>query len=701
MPAWALLFLSISAFAQSSIRGFPPPLEAEHRQRELKARLIPEASRIRTYMQRMSAEPHHAGSPASRAVAEYALGLLREWGFDARIETFEALLPYPTSRVVELVEPVRYRARLQEPILEEDSDSGDLHQLPTYNAYSASGDVTAPLLYVNYGLPDDYEHLKRLGIDPKGKIVIARYGQSWRGTKAKVAHEHGVAGCIIYSDPRDDGYFRGDVYPAGAFRPPHGVQRGSVMDMPLYVGDPLSPGWASEPGSKRLKLEEAQSIMKIPVLPMSYEDASALMRHLGGPVAPEAWRGALGFTYHVGPGPAKVRLKLDFDWSTRPVHNVIARIPGTDWPDQWILYGNHHDAWVNGASDPLSGASSLLESARSLAEMRRTGWRPRRTLLFALWDAEEFGLVGSTEWVEKHQEELDQKLAVYINSDSTGKGGIGASGSHSLEQFVREVLRDIQDPASGKPLLEARRPPRNGSTATPEEFRLGSLGAGSDYVAFLDHAGVSSLNLGFGGEGGGGVYHSIYDSFAWYTRFSDGDFTYGRTLSAVTATMLMRLSGAAFLPFEFGSVARTIQRFSEEIVKVAGKDAGKLDLRDLNTELGKLAAAAKTLEADYQAAARRDSAPPDRLGPINEALYRTERAWTLASGLPGRPWYKHHLYAPGMYTGYGAKTLPGVREAVEAARWEEANQQATVASGAIRSLTAELGRISAMLRALP
>jgi N-acetylated-alpha-linked acidic dipeptidase len=409
------------AWAQTDIRGFSPSQAKVEREHEDQARALPEPQRIRSYMERMSQEPHHAGSPASKLVAEYAAGLLREWGLDVRIEEFEALLPYPTVRMLEMVAPVKYRAKLQEPVVAEDKDSADKNQLPTYNAYSASGDVTAPLVYVNYGVPEDYEELKKLGIDVKGKIVIARYGKSWRGTKPKVAYEHGAVGCLIYSDPRDDGYFQGDVYPKGPFRPPAGAQRGSVMDMPVYVGDPLSPGWASERGAKKLPIAEATSIMKIPVLPISYEDAKPLLQNLEGPVAPEGWRGALPFTYHVGSGPASVHLKLDFDWATKPLYNVIATIPGSVNPDEWVIYGNHHDAWVNGAHDPLSGAAALLETARALGTMRKNGWTPKRSIKFALWDGEEFGLVGSTEWVEKHQEEINTKTVVYFNSDTNGK----------------------------------------------------------------------------------------------------------------------------------------------------------------------------------------------------------------------------------------------------------------------------------------
>ncbi len=697
------------------MRGFPPSEWQARRDLEEKARAIPRPDRVKVYLERMAAEPHAAGSAQSKAVAEYALGLMKEFGLDARIENFEALMPYPTARKLEMTAPRQFTARLNEPALSDDADSADAGQLPTYNAYSASGDITAQVVYVNFGLPEDYEYLKTKGIDVKGKIVLARYGKSWRGTKPKVAAENGAAGCLIYSDPREDGYFQGDVYPKGSYRPADGVQRGSVLDMPMMVGDPLSPGWASEPGSKRLKIEEAKSIMTIPVMPISYADAQPLLAELGGPVAPESWRGALPLTYHVGPGPTTVHFQLDFDWTTKPLHDVIGKIPGSVYPDQWIVYGNHHDAWVNGASDPISGAASLLEAARTLATMYKQGWRPKRTIVFALWDGEEFGLLGSTEWAEKHQEELATKAVLYMNSDSNGRGSLNASGSHALEPFLAEVLRDINDPVSGKPLLDAtrRRAGRDGAapqpTVTSGEYRIGALGAGSDYVAFLDHIGVSSLNLGFGGEGGGGVYHSIYDSVAWYERFADTDFAYGRALAQVTSTVLMRLADAAVLPFEFANLASTVKTYVDEIRKeTESRTTGpnRSDRPTMLAELAKIgaqadaiAASAKSLNESLRAALPKlAGASQDQLAKLNESIYRAERGLLTANGLPKRDWYKHTLYAPGMYTGYGVKTLPGVREAVEASRWEEARAEAAKVADALRRVNQQLGEALSQVR---
>lgn len=686
--------LAAAGYAQAPLRGFPEQEWAARHAFEEKLRAIPESQRIGRHIQRMASEPHHAGSPASRAVAEYARALFREWGLEAEIEEFEALLPYPGERIVELVSPRKFKASLKEPRLNEDKDTGHRNQIPAYNAYSGSGDVTAPLVYANYGMPADYEVLSRHGIDVKGKIVIVRYGGGWRGTKAKLAAEHGAAGCLIYSDPRDDGYFRGDVYPKGPFRPPHGVQRGSVLDMPLAPGDPLTPGWASEKGARRLSREEAPSIMKIPVLPISYADAEPLLAELDGPVAPEPWRGSLPITYHLGPGPATVRLKVESDWSQRPVYNVVATIPGAVWPDAWILYGNHHDAWVHGAHDPASGAAVVLETARTLAEMQKQGWRPKRTLKFALWDAEEFGLVGSTEWVEKHREELRRKLVAYINSDSNGKGSLHAGGSHTLEHFVLEVMRDNADPETGKNLLDAARE-RGRSDGN---YRLTPLGAGSDYVAFVHHAGIASLNLGFTGADPGGIYHSIYDTYRWYTNFSDGGFVFGRALTQVMATALSRLTDAPVLPFEFGRFTRTVTTYLKDIVNEAGKDGARLDLTQVIVELNRLSTAERAYEIQLaRLLPKLANQPPERLAELNRALYGSERALLHDAGLPGRDWYRHLIYAPGLYTGYGAKTLPGIREAMERKRIQEANVEAKKLAEVLNAMHAKIEQATRLL----
>ena len=693
---------------QAPIRGFFEHSAEAQREREERFRAIPKPENLREYMRVISEEPHHAGAPGSRKVAEYVLEKFKAWGLDAEIEEHEALMPFPTERVLELLGPESYKAKLEEPRVEVDKDSADAGQLPSFNAYSADGDVTGELVYVNYGIPEDYEQLAKLGVDVKGKIVIARYGRSWRGIKPKVAAEHGAIGCLIYSDPRDDGYFQGDTYPIGPYRPEHGVQRGSVMDMPVHPGDPLTPGWGAEQGGRKLDRSESKTLLKIPVLPIAYADALPLLRNLRGPLAPESWRGALPITYHVGAGPARVRLKLAFDWQVRPLYNVIARINGSEQPDQWILHGNHHDAWVNGASDPTSGNVVLMETARGLGELIKTGWRPKRTIILASWDGEEWGLLGSTEWVEKHKDSLATNAVVYINTDSTGKGWLSMGGSHSLQAFINEVARDVPDPrGSGDSVLDARRKHEieeartdaDKNKARRGDLRLAALGSGSDYTAFLDHLTIASLNLGFGGDGGGGVYHSAYDTFHWYTTFSDGDFSHSAALSRVIGTTLLRLADGDVLPFEFRGAATTFREYVEELEKLDGATA--LDFSELRAAVMKLTAAADSFEAALKRLHGLDAEALERARPtlahLNEILYTTERAFRHEPGLPRRDWFKHLVYAPGFYTGYGVKTMPGIREAIEQRQMDEARQFVPIVAAALSRLSADINRATEIL----
>jgi N-acetylated-alpha-linked acidic dipeptidase len=705
----------MSPHAQTvGLRGFAADAVAEQRQREQQFRAVPDSARLKEYVNEMAGEPHVAGQPSSRRVAEYALGKFQSWGLDARIESFEALMPWPTERRVEMTAPSPYTLALKEPALPQDPDSTDANQTPTFNAYSGDGNVTGQVVYVNYGMPADYEQLDRLGISVRGRIVLARYGAGWRGIKPKVAYEHGAVGCLIYSDPRDDGYFAGDVYPAGAFRPEQGVQRGSVMDMPIHPGDPLSPGWASEPGARKLAQADAATILKIPVLPISYGDALPLLRALKGPVAPEAWRGALPITYHVGPGPSELRMKLAFEWRNRPLHDVIVRIEGSTFPDEWIIFGNHHDAWVNGADDPTSGAAALMETARGLSELLKAGWRPKRTIVLALWDGEEWGLLGSTEWAEKHADELRDKAAVYINSDSTGKGWLSAGGSHGLQTFMNEVARDIPDPRTGRPVVEEAR--RRSVMAAPAAdrdqvsadpaLRLQPLGSGSDFTPFLQHLALSSLNVGFGGEGGGGVYHSAYDTVNWYRNFSDSDYAYGRTLSQLTGTLLMRLADAAVLPFQFSDTADTLMRYVGELEKLAASKAGTtnraIDLVPVRTAVEALKRAGQIYEQAYSGLPDAPSASllgRRELRDLNRTLLTSERALGNSDGLPRREWFKHQIYAPGFYTGYGVKTMPQIREGLEEGRLDEAAGGVRTVSAAVNALAERVEQAARTLTA--
>jgi N-acetylated-alpha-linked acidic dipeptidase len=726
------------------LQGYSSDSAAAERDWEAKFRAIPDPAALRAYMQRLSARPHHVGSAYDRENAEWILSQFKEWGLDARIETYDVLFPTPKERAVELIEPTRFTARLGEPSVAGDpTSSQQTEQLPSYNAYSIDGDVTAPLVYVNYGVPEDYEALDRVGISVKGAIVIARYGGSWRGIKPKVAGEHGAIGCLIYSDPRDDGYYQGDTFPNGPFRPADGVQRGSVMDMPIYPGDPLTPGVGATKEAKRLPLSEAITLTKIPVLPISYGDAQPLLAALKGPVAPERWRGALPITYHIGPGPAKVHLRARFNWDTKTIYNVIARIPGSAYPDEWIIRGNHHDAWVNGAQDPVSGTSALLEEARGLAALARQGWKPKRTIVLCVWDGEEEGLLGSTEWAEDHAEELRRNAAVYINSDSNGRGYLEVQGSHTLERFINGVARDVEDPETKLPVWKRLQLWRLANAAAADrqeprqraDLRIGALGSGSDYTVFLDHLGIASLNLGYGGEDGGGIYHSIYDDFYWYTHFSDADFVYGRALAQTAGTAVMRLADAELLPYDFDGFTDTIRRYIEEVTKLAQEKRDQIVERNRQLDEGLFTATEdprqKTVPPPKEAvppflnfaplenglaALQRATGLYDQalaraadhggaalaratLRDANARLIAVERALTLDDGLPNRPWFKHQIYAPGFYTGYGVKTLPAVRESIEQKQWQVADEQIVRvgkvlenAGEAIQGATAELAR---------
>jgi N-acetylated-alpha-linked acidic dipeptidase len=738
---------------QAALVGYSPSAGQSEREWETKFRAIPDPANLREYMRHLSARPHHVGSPYDKDNAEWILAHFKEWGLDAHIERFDVLFPTPKVRLLEMLAPTKFTAKLEEPALAVDPTSNQKsEQLPTYNVYSIDGDVTGPLVFVNYGLPEDYEKLDRLGISVKGAIVIAKYLHSWRGVKPKVAAEHGAIGCLIYSEPQDDGYTRGDVFPQGPMRNPDGVQRGSVMDFAsASPGDPLTPGIGATPDAKRLPLNEAKSITKIPVLPISYGDAQPLLAALAGPMAPDKWRGSLPIPYHVGPGPAQVHLKVAFNWDIKPVYDVIAKIPGSVAPDEWIIRGNHHDAWVNGAEDPISGQVSLLEEARALGLLLKQGWKPRRTIIYTAWDGEEPMLLGSTEWVETHADELRQHAAVYINSDSNARGVLNMGGSHSLEQFINGVARDIEDPeakmsenktsgnkmsvwqraqlskiAKAKSADDPNDDPKESRKELRQrtDLRIDALGSGTDYTAFLDHLGIATLDLGYADEDEGGIYHSVYDDFYWYTHFSDKDFVYGRALAQTVGTSVMRLADAEVLPFDFVNLADTVEMYTKNLQKLLA--AKQEEIRERNRELDEgvfqatfdprrptvtppreevpphlnfapMQNAVDSLTRSarhYQQALSQKQASLDedavaaKLGAVNRELIESERRLTNADGLPRRPWYKHLLYAPGVYTGYGVKTVPGVREGIEQKRYAEAEQEIVRVSKALEDESA-------------
>ena len=746
MPLSLLLVMS-NAGAQP-LYGFSSSNSAEQVKLEASFRALPDPANLRLYMQRLSARPHNVGSPYDRENAEWIRAQMTAWGWNSSIESFEVLYPTPKTRLLEMTEPVQFAARLQEPEQSCDPTSGQsTEQLPTYNAYSTDGDVTGPLVYVNYGLPEDYKELARLGVSVKGAIVLAKYGKSWRGVKPKVAAEHGALGCILYSDPKDDGYWVDDVFPDGPMRNTNGVQRGSVMDFPsTSPGDPLTPGYGSVTGAKRLSVKEAGAITKIPVLPISSGDALPLLVQLKGRVAPEAWRGALPLTYHVGPGPAKVHLKLEFNWEQKTLYNVISRIQGSSAENEWVIRGNHHDGWVNGASDPISGQVCLLEEARALGQLHNQGWQPRRTIIYCSWDGEEPGLLGSTEWVETHAEDLRHHTVAYVNSDGTGRGCLKMSGSHILENLANAAAHEVQDPET-KATVWKRAQAYKISTATNavernqvrehSDLMLEPPGSGSDYTAFLDFLGIPCVDFGFDEESNDhGVFHSIYDDYFWYSHFSDTNFLYGRALAQTIGSTVLRLADADVLPFEFTDLSEVVQKYSDELQTLLKHKQEDLEERHRELDDGiyqltsdpqrpkgppeaevvppelnfaplknsqkALAAAASRYQKAFTKAqeAFGDPSQASKLQRLNEILLQSERSLTDSAGLPHRSWYKHLLYAPGVYSGYSSKTMPGIREGIELGHYDEAERQIARIAKALDAETALLTSAAAVLESM-
>ena len=732
------LFLTVfhPSFAQQKITGFFQQNAQRQLAFEKQFDSLLSTSNQDEWMKFLTAGPHHIGSAKGKANAAYMATLFRQWGYETELVEYHVLFPTPKFRSLELLGDKPYKARLEEPVMAEDKTSGiKSEQLPTYNAYSADGDVTAELVFVNRGIPADYEELERMGISVKGKIVIAKYGGSWRGIKPKVAAEHGAIGCIIYSDPSDDGYVAGDVYPKGPYRPGQGVQRGSVMDMPVYPGDPTTPGYGSTENAKRLGREEVTTIMKIPVLPISYEDALPLLQSLKGPVVPDGWKGGLPITYHAGPSTSKVRLHLEFNWDIKPLYNVIAKMKGSHFPDQWVIRGNHHDGWNMGAADPISGMVAEMEEARVIGALAKKGFLPKRTLVFCAWDGEEPALLGSTEWVEDHAAELQKKTVAYLNSDGNSRGFLGIGGSHALENFFNEVAADVQDPQTGVSVLERKYAKTLASADRSTKakilgnryMKISALGAGSDYSPFFQHLGIPSANIGFGGEGSGGEYHSIYDSHDHFTRFKDPGYHYGTALAKTAGRAMLRLANADVLPFDYNTLTGTITEYLTDLKAMLEqlRSDAEMENKLINDKVYQLAAdpqlkfalpktklsvpylefspvenAIAVLKKDTEALKKRlsgaDQLDAVQLDKLNAILYQAEQKLLYEKGLPRRPWYKHQIYAPGFYTGYGVKTLPGIREGIEEGNWSEAQERIRILASTLADFDSTIKAALAM-----
>ncbi|MGH9712513.1 MAG: M28 family metallopeptidase [Candidatus Acidiferrales bacterium] len=693
------------AGGSGAIRGFLPARVEAERALEQELRSIPDAARAESNLRHITAEPHMAGTEASHRVAEWLRDQYRSFGFDAEIVSYSAWLPQPREVKLELTAPETKQLATPEQPYEMDKDTFDKRAVAAFNAFSPSADVTAPVVYVNYGLQEDYRELETCGVSVEGRIVMARYGRSYRGIKAKLAQEHKAVALIIYSDPQDDGYAAGDPFPRGPWRPMSGIQRGSILYTELYPGDPLTPGVAATPDAKRLAPADAANMPQIPTMPINAQDAGVILQHLGGPHVPKRWQGGLPFTYHLGPGEAVAHIKLVMDYQQRPLYDVIARLRGAD-DSQWVVMGNHHDAWVFGAADPGSGTAVMLETARALGDLVRTGWKPRRTIVMCEWDGEEPGLVGSTEWVEANRAELQAKAVAYINTDVGVIGpNFNGSATPSLKELIRDATREVRDPRgkrsvyevwrerAGHPKDEASGTARSEAESEPaSETPLSALGAGSDFCPFLDHAGIPAMDVGFGGDYG--VYHALYDDFYWMKHFGDPTFEYHAALARIIGTIALRLDEADVLPYDYSAYASEIARAARELAGRAsqsGVDAASAKVvseasEELTASAARAMGALQTLGASPVSAAKEAE--------LNHALASFEQSLLSPQGLTGRPWYKHTMYAPGSYAGYAAEIMPGPNEALDRKDPAAFHHEAEALAAAVRRAAASLDNIA-------
>ncbi|MGB9202770.1 MAG: M28 family metallopeptidase [Terriglobales bacterium] len=682
-----------------SISGFRDV--SGEREVEKKFMAVPDPKLAEEHLRILTEAPHIAGSPEDKATAEYVAKKFREAGLDTEIVEYKVWLNYPAEIRVDLTAPVGVEMHGPRPErVDGDPFQDDPRIVNAYNGMSPSGDAEAEVVYANYGSPADFDKLKEMGVDVRGKIVIVRYGENFRGVKAFVAQERGAVGVVIYSDPKDDGYYRGDAYPKGPWRPASGVQRGSIGYMFQFPGDPTTPGVASTPAlpdSQRVAPAASAQLPKIPVTPLSYADASPILEHLGGPASPREWQGALPFTYHVGPGPAKVKMHLKQDYQLRTIWDVIGKVRGMSWPDEWVVAGNHRDAWVFGAVDPNSGTAAMLETVHGLGELLKAGWRPKRTIVIGSWDAEEEGLIGSTEWGEDHAKDL-RNAAAYFNMDVAVSGKkFGASGVPSLKEFIREIAKSVPSPQGGtvydtwkktsEPSPEKRsqetstfRPP---PAALEGDVPVGDLGSGSDYTVFLQHLGVPSSDISSTGDYG--VYHSAFDNFNWFKKFGDPDFRYEQQMARIFGLEVLRMSSADVLPYDYENYGKEILVYLD-----AAKNKSKERFGDKAPDFSPALESARRLQevgAKMLQKQRKIPAVPDRM---NAKLREAERALLIPEGLPNRPWYHHAIYAPGQYTGYAAVVIPGVNEAIDRGDLRRTEQQ-------IAALAAALNRTAQVL----
>ncbi len=659
---------------------------------------VPDPKLAEEHLRTLTQSPHMAGTVEDKATADYVAQKFRAAGLDTEIVEYKVWMNYPAEISVNITAPagVVMHGPTREHVDGDPYDEDPRVVMP-FSGMSPSGDVDAEVVYANYGAPEDFEKLEKLKIDVRGKIVLVRYGQNFRGVKVFVAQEHGAAGVILYSDPFDDGWRRGDKYPTGPWRPDTGVQRGSVGYMFEFPGDPTTPGFASLPSlpeSKRVSPDKSAQMPKIPVTPLSYHDASPILQNLSGPVSPREWQGALPFTYHVGPGPVRVKMHLKQDYQFRTLWDVTGRVRGSEFPDEWVIAGNHRDAWVYGAVDPNSGTAAMLEAVHGINELLKSGWKPKRTLIFASWDGEEEGLMGSTEWAEQHEANL-ANAAAYFNMDVADSGPkFGASAVPSLKQFVRDVTKAVPSPRGGT-VYEAWRKADQPATSTMQSraeaieghrgmpaaptagvVPVGDLGSGSDYSAFQQHLGVPSTDIS--STGPYGVYHSVFDNFAWFKKFGDPDFVYEQQMARVFGLEALRMADADVLPYDYDEYGKEVAVYLDAARK---RVAGKFGEHAL--DLSAATAAAKHFQDAGAKILLRQKNPPRDVARLNQGLLNAERALLVSQGLPNRPWFRHVIYAPGVYTGYAAVVIPGVNEALDKGDAERVRQQLAVLTAAL------------------
>ncbi len=674
--------------------GYSPQSATAERAAEADVISRPSPSSASAHSKFLSFQPHMAGTPAQARTRDYVVSQMKSWGLETEVRSYSVWMPHPLSTRVWRITPDLIELNLQEGPIPEDTTSVAFPQVMPFNGYGAAGDVRGEVVYVNYGLIEDYAQLDSMGVSVKGKIAIARYGRSYRGIKAREAEKHGAVGLMIYSDPADDGYVRGDVYPVGPMRPSQGIQRGSVMNPD---GDPSTPGYPSTTNAKRIPLSQ-MDVPHIPVLPISYGNATELLRGLMGKSIPQPWQGGLAFRYHVGPGPVQARMAVTTDATTNPykeIWDTFGIVRGSEFPDEIVMIGGHRDAWGPGAADNVSGTVSVLEAARAIAEQAKAGKRPKRTIVFATWDAEEWGLLGSTEYVEDDSLRLSRSAVAYLNQDDVAQGpNFSGGGSPSLRALLRDVAKEVPDPSRQGSVYDVWRKRAN-LAADSLEPQMGDPGGGSDFAGFYNHLGIPIADWGFGGPTG--VYHSAYDSYHWMSKFGDPNFEVHATTARIGAATLLRIANADILPYDYVEFARTIRRFGSQVDQAIAGKRWKISAVGLTTAIGRMEDAAVAFNVGRDRALTAQLAP-ETAKQVNASLLEVERQLTRPQGLVTRPWFRNLIYAADENNGYSTMVLPSVNEAIRLGDQTAVGQELTDLARRFDAATRALQMATELLR---